>query len=574
MPRLKMQAFLLVTLVSGILALAVSFLFPSEAKSHQVWVYSYTRITIVIAIFTLLSFVFFLLINTIREKVFSRRLLGWVHTQMSSENLAAKVRILQVFTCLYLIELFLLLFIAEPPFLRSFFAWLFVVITAAWVTLRLSYPVCFSERWVLIKHVKNFWHGLLPVQRKTFSTLSILGFVYFLAFVPLNLLPENTRTMSPFNGVDEVIQYEAVTQPLLPGRNFSSTVKNILLQKTVYWEHPFILISASTLLLPRILYNVDFINHTQLNMLILRQVITVLPFILSMYLLVWIVLRFKSILKSVSMFILLLSIPGVVYLNIRFHRPDSLLVLFIMLTFFFLQRDDLRLGFNFYMAAVACGLAVAVKIWGLFFFLPVLVYLITSLIRKKSGFRKHIFAGIGFILTMVMAVFLSSPSLMIPQVLKNEVTIILSEQNNRILENTQIDPEGVYVKGLSNWMRYFEMSYMREYYFYFCFFVLVLISLVGSEKLLGRLLLTWCLTTAMFLIYFVAIKSPWYMLPLMIPLYGSPFLLPAVLKISRASRLHRVFDHPVARYALWGIITVFCGSQFILNLIKVIGYVQ
>jgi hypothetical protein len=569
-----MQTFLLVTFGSGLAALIVSFLFPSEAKSHQIWAYSYTRIAVAIGMLILLALLFILILNTLREKPFSRRVLGWVDSQMASENIAVKARILQIITCLFLVELFLLLFIADPPFLRLFFAWLFVVVAAAWATLRLSYPACFSEKRVLLHQIKNSWRGLLPVQRKTFYALTVLGLLYFLAFIPLNLLPEDPRTMSPFSGIDEVIQYKGVTEPLLPGEDFSSTVKKILIHETIYWEHPFVLISASTLLLPRILFNIDFVNHVQLNMLILRQLITVLPFVLSMFLLVWIVTRFKSILKSVSMFILLLSIPGVVYLNVRFHRPDSLLVLFIILTFFFLQKDDLSLGFNFYMAAFACGIAVAVKIWGFFFFLPVLVYLLTSLARKSGDFGKHFRAGVGFIIVMVMAVFLSSPALMIPQVLKGEVAVILSEQNNRILENSQVDPEGVYVKGFSNWMRYFEMSYMRDYYFFFCFIVLGFSSIVGSEKLLGRLLLMWCLSTALFLIFIVAIKSPWYMLPLMVPLYVSPFLLPAALKTSPTSRLYNLFHHPVARFVVWIVIIGLCGSQFIFNLIKVIGYTQ
>jgi len=112
---------------------------------------------------------------------------------------------------------------------------------------------------------------------------------------------------------------------------------------------------------------------------------------------------------------------------------------------------------------------------------------------------------------------------------------------------------------------------MQDYYFFFCFIVLGLSSLAGTEKLLGRLLLAWCLSTALFLIFFVAIKSPWYMLPLMVPLYGSPFFLPAVLKSSPATRLSMVFDHPVPRFAMWAIIMVFCGSQFVLNLFKIIG---
>ena len=98
--------------------------------------------------------------------------------------------------------------------------------------------------------------------------------------------------------------------------------------------------------------------------------------------------------------------------------------------------------------------------------------------------------------------------------------------------------------------------------YFFCFIVLGLSSLAGSEKLLGRLLLAWCLSTALFLIYFVAIKSPWYMLPLMVPLYGSPFLLPAVLKISPASRLYNVTQHPVARFVVPDLLTFTKKSQF------------
>ena len=572
MTRKQLKFFLLVTFGSGVTALIVSLLFPSEPKSQQVWVYSYNRIAIVIAIIILLAFLLAISINTIRNKPFSHQILGWVSAQMSGENMAVKMRILQTMACLFLVELFLLLFITDPPFLRPFFAWLFVVITAGWITMRLSYPAFLSERGVLIKQFNKSWRGLLPAQRKTFCVLTLLGLIYFLAFIPLNLLPEDPRTMSPFSGVDEVIQYKAVTEPLLPAETFALTVKKILLHESIYWEHPFIFFSVSTLLLPRILFNIDFVKHVQLNMLILRQLVTVLPFILSMFLLVWIVLRFRSVLKTVFMYILLLSIPGVVDLNIRFHRPDSMLVFFILLTFFFLQKDNFRLGFNFYMAAFACGMAVAIKIWGFFFFFPVLVYLITSLVMKKGDFGLHVRAGIGFVLAMVMTIFLFSPGLMIPQILKNEVTVILSDQNSRILENTQADPEGVYIKGLANWMRYFEMSYMHDYYFYFCFIVLGLSSLAGSEKLLGRLMLTWCLTTAIFLIWFVAIKSSWYMLPLMVPLYGSPFLLPSIIKISPgSSRLHRVFNHPSARFAVWGIITLFCGSQFIINMTQVIG---
>jgi len=42
--------------------------------------------------------------------------------------------------------------------------------------------------------------------------------------------------------------------------------------------------------------------------------------------------------------------------------------LFVVFVFFFLDRDELKFGINFRLAALACGLAVATKVLGLFFF--------------------------------------------------------------------------------------------------------------------------------------------------------------------------------------------------------------
>ena len=49
---------------------------------------------------------------------------------------------------------------------------------------------------------------------------------------------------------------------------------------------------------------------------------------------------------------------------------------------------------------VVCGLAAAIKLWGLFFVLAIAGYLLAGLLRKKLTPGKMILAGALFILTM------------------------------------------------------------------------------------------------------------------------------------------------------------------------------
>ncbi len=58
-------------------------------------------------------------------------------------------------------------------------------------------------------------------------------------------------------------------------------------------------------------------------------------------------------------------------------------MLFVTLTIFFLDRDRLRFGRNFYLAAAACGMATAIKLLGAFFFLTIPVVVILGILQRK-----------------------------------------------------------------------------------------------------------------------------------------------------------------------------------------------
>jgi hypothetical protein len=122
---------------------------------------------------------------------------------------------------------------------------------------------------------------------------------------------------------------------------------------------------------------------------------------------------------------------------------------------------------------------------------------------------------------------------------------------------------------LEVWLPFFEQHYTQSYFFFFLFFALAAGSLWGSETYLNRLLLAWCVVVAGYLIYFVAVKSYQYMLPLMVPLYSGAFLFPEVATVSGQARWHKILGHPRTKPILWTITALLCGSQFIVNLLKI-----
>ncbi len=99
-------------------------------------------------------------------------------------------------------------------------------------------------------------------------------------------------------------------------------------------------------------------------------------------LLTYIQTRFRDMYRSIGLFVFLMLIPAVMVNNLWWH-PDSLAVLSAVLMLFFLDRDALKLGKSFFIAAAICGVAVGIKYTGVFFVLSILVYLIWAWVTQK-----------------------------------------------------------------------------------------------------------------------------------------------------------------------------------------------
>jgi hypothetical protein len=405
----------------------------------------------------------------------------------------------------------------------------------------------------------------MPVQRKVFVILAIIGLVYFLFFIPINLFPNSYGQFTLLG--DEQVIYPDVVKIFNAQPNFGAAVQNILGTWPWWYGYPYLPISASVLIIPRLIFGTQFTAHMNLNIGLMRQFVSVFPMVLAVMLAVYLVTRFKSAWMSVSMFLFLLLVPGIVKINIHFWHPDSIILCLILLTIYFLQKDDLRFGRYFYLAALTCGLATAIKLFGLFFVLAIAGYLAAGLLLKKLTLKKSVLAGAGFILVMIMTIVISSPSLLAPYITKVALASWFDQQHKILSGPSLVDTAGLYQTNLPNWLKYFGYHYMKGYFFYFAYFALAAGSLWGSKKYLNRILLAWCVPTTIFLVYFSAMKNFQYMLPVAVPLFCGAFLFPSISEVPPDSKWYAFLGRPLSRKIIQVLTMVLFASQLIINLV-------
>jgi len=560
------QTFLLLFLIEGLGALAYYFSIPSESGSARLLHQSAPRLLLAAGMLLLIAVGVILLFSSLRRAETGE---NWLQ---ASQRFLIEKKHLHLAQGVFFwgfvaaVEFFFLTFIAFPPFLRPIFLWAALICLQAWLMLRITYAdqiVPFTRR------LRNKWRSFTRTQQKVFLIMAAIGLVYFCVFIPLNARGWNGPAQGFSSGIDEDVQYPVVVQTLTQGDTFASSVYHVMINENNVYGHPYVALSALILLPSRIILGPDFGTHLQLNLFLLRQFINVLPIVLALFLLVFMVTRFRSLWQSVTLYTLLLTVPGLVKFDIRFLHPDAVILLLIVLTLFFLQRDQFRYQKNFYLAAVMCSLAVVIKLWGLFFFLAVAVYLIWGLARKTLPAKKAILLGTGFVLVMLVTIVISDPGLLVPSVAREWFASLKGQMANRSVGYAEAGSDDVYAKDFPTWMRFFEDYYLRSYFFYFSFACLILSAIWGKQKLLSTMILAWCLTVLVFMVNFLAVKSYWYMMELLIPLYPAAFMLPFLSGNRENSALTKFFSRPGVSKAAWGIVVLFCGSQFVINLITI-----
>jgi hypothetical protein len=552
------------TILEGIVAIVFLQSMQLDAGRGKLINYPLLRLGLEILVGLFLIVLGFLLARLLRNSNWAQTINNWLDKHLVEE----KPRLFMVqgtllILALFLVECFLLTYLSFPVPFRPLFVWAALICLQAWLSLRLVYDSAYRQRVPFFASLKAKWNEWKPVQRQTFSILLVIGLIYFLAFIPLNYLRDNQTHF--YIHPDEGVIYPDVAKVLIWQGSFDATVHNILDGWQWWYGYPYLPMSAVALIIPRLVFGESFVQQMQLNLLLLRQFVSVLPMTLALLLIVYLVTRFERKLFSIGMFIFLLLIPGVMVFNFHFWHPDGIILLLIILTAYFLDRDRLRFGVNFYLAAAACALAIAIKLWGAFFVLAIAGYLIAGWQRKVLTFKKMVLAGTGFLLVMVATIAISSPTLLVPYVTRGALEGWQSQQNWLLTGYQEPDPEGVYKTGLANWLKYFNMYYMTAYVFFISFASLGIGSLFGSKKSLNRIILAWCIATGIFLVNFASMKSNQYMIPLMLPLYIGLFLIPYVGQSPNDSKDPAFLRKPITQKLLWGFLILVAGSQFALN---------
>jgi hypothetical protein len=359
-------------------------------------------------------------------------------------------------------------------------------------------------------------------KKQTTLIIFLIGFLVFLLYLIPNARGIRDEHMLSILSQDESIQYPYLVHMLTPGSSLFETVKNFFSYQHYFYGYFFYLYSALVLLPFRMIVGSQFSTMTQVNLLILRQLVSVLPTLTAAGLLTYLQTRFQSTWKSALLFTFLLLVPAVLLNNLWFWHPDGLTLLGVALTLFFLDRDQYRLGKNFHLAAAACGVTAAIKVIGFFFFPAILIYLILVFRQRKLEINKIIRPAVLFLLIVLAVFILLNPLLLIPQT-RAQILKIQLQQNYYVTHGWE--DGDTYATGLNAWLPYLQEWYALPILIIFLLGSLGYACWKGPNRLTHRLILGWIIPYSLYLIFFVATKPTHYWLPTFIPLLSNAFVL-------------------------------------------------
>jgi hypothetical protein len=366
----------------------------------------------------------------------------------------------------------------------------------------------------------KFPHGIIErmdrKQKRVLWVLLAVSVVYFSVFIfPNNTGAKDRMMISIFEG-DEFAQYPVVMRMLEPRDTFKQTLLNFIEYEHYYYGSPFYFSSALLLLPVKLAQGLE---NTQLNMLLLRQFISVLPMIAALLLLTFTQTRFQSYAKSVALFVFLLAVSAVVENNLWWH-VDSLAVFFAALTFFLLDLDDLRFGRYFYLAAASTGLAAGTKVIGLFFFLAIPAYLLVGVLRKRLSPRAALLRAAAFVAVMLAAILISNPFLIFRSEFDRMINL-LTRQSEAMSEGWKLR----YAKGPASWLHIIEGLYGQLIFIALALFALGLGIWRGENRVRHLLIAAWAVPFGSYVLFTIAIKPTHFFLPILLPVFSSLVVL-------------------------------------------------
>jgi len=367
-------------------------------------------------------------------------------------------------------------------------------------------------------------------QKKTLLILGLLSIAYFLIFIPPNAAASKSIEMVTVFEPDEAVPLPYVFNMIKPAGSFKQVLINFAFYKYYFYGFPYFAYSA-LLLLP--LQWLNRLGDISLVMVLLRQMVSVLPILASIWVLVYLQTRFRGY-RAVLLFVFLLNIPAVIQNNFWWH-PDGLAIFFAVLAIFFLDRDNLHFGRFFYLAAVMCGISAGIKGIGFYFFLTIIVYLLIGYFTKKATIRHLILSAFGFLACMAGSYLLVNPTLIYTSV-RERYFQVMFDQSQMLSQGYEI----VYAKGLLSILPQMVKDYAVPPLLIGVFGLCIWGVARGPNRLLHTILLTWALPTS-FLVCFLIHYKYQYWLPVALPLFSTiAIILPEKIQIRKTLHSRKI----------------------------------
>ncbi len=351
-------------------------------------------------------------------------------------------------------------------------------------------------------------------QKQTFGLLLAMAAVAFVLFALPNAVASKNLSMVQIFQPDETAPLPYVFNMIAPAPTLNLALRHFIFYDYYYYGFPFFATSA-LLLVP--LQWFGQLGNIPLVMLILRQFVSVLPLLMGLLLLVYMQDGFRTY-RSPVLFALLLTVPAVLENNSWYH-PDGIVFLLVVLTIFCLNRDNLRFGRNFLLAAVMCGVATATKLVGVYFFLAVALTLVLGFLLKKASWKKLVWISLAFLLTMGLAYLIANPFLL-SHWARTAYQYILYKQGG-LLENGY----GVfYPKGLSASWPDVRKSFGGIVFLGIAMGAAIWGGWRGPRRLLHGLILAWFIPISVTVFFLTHFKFQYWM-PAALPLISSLVIL-------------------------------------------------
>lgn len=366
-------------------------------------------------------------------------------------------------------------------------------------------------------------------QKRIFALLLFMAAAVFGLFILPNAVASQNLSMVQMFQPDEAAPLPYVFHMIAPTATLNQALRAFVFYDYYYYGFPYFGMSALFILPLRWLGR---LGDMPLVMLILRQFVSVLPMLAALLVLVYLQEGFRRY-RSPVLFAFLLSVTAVVQNNLWWH-PDGITFLLVVLTIFFLKRDNLRFGWNFLLAAVMSGFATATKLVGVYFFLAVGLTLLLGLLLKKVSWKRLVGMALAYILAMGLAYLIANPFLL-SHWARTAYSYILHKQTGLLSEGYGV----VYDKGLAAAWPLVHESYGELIFLFVALGAAIWGAWRGPQRLLHALILAWFVPVTVTVLWVTHFKFQ-YWLPMALPLFSSlVVLMPEKWSIDRAAHKPR-----------------------------------